>query len=307
LAYLAHRAGWKRIVRDTTIANVSTLRRWYRRLITAAPVNSGGKPPINETTVALILRMATENSWGNDAWGRQRIRDELGHLDIDISASSVRNILHRHGIPPAPGRGRGRDEPVAVIAADTVAIDFCTTTVGTSDSASPLRCAYILIAIHLVSRAATVIGITVAKPNADFMEQCAMALIGPGGFLSVNHATNIRMDHDGLFSPDFRKRLSEAGINVQRTDVKCPWQNGHAERFVQTIKNGILRKAIWADEAALRLGCEVFIQHDRTERPHQALDGRIIEPPANSRSRTGPIMCRQHLGGLINHYYRLAC
>jgi transposase len=48
----------------------------------------------------LILRLARENS----SWGYLRIAGELRKLGIAISASSVRNILARAGLPPAPQR-----------------------------------------------------------------------------------------------------------------------------------------------------------------------------------------------------------
>jgi len=308
LAYLGHRAGWKRIARDATIAAVKTLRRWYRRLIAPLSTNTGGKPPIEQATIDLILVMAKDNSFVNDGWGRRRISQALEDLNIEVSPSSVRNILNRHGIPPAHQRGRGRDEPEAVIAgadhADTVAIDFCSAAVGLGDADCPLRGAYVLVAIHIMSRAAIVIGITTTKPDAAFMAQCAHALIGPNGFLPAHQATRIRMDHDGIFSPDFRQGLTNAGFDVERTTPHCPWENGHAERFVKTLKYGILRKAIWADEAGLRRGCDVFIQHYLTERPHQALGGKVPQPGEHKSPATGPIMCRRYLGGLFNHYYR---
>jgi putative transposase len=311
LAHLAHRAGWKRIARDATIATVRTLRRWYRTLIAPDENHTGGKPRIDDATVELILQMARENSWGNDAWGRRRIKGELHGLDITVSASSIRNILRRHGIPPAPQRGRGGDDPAAIISAstdsghNTISIDFCTTTVGTGEEGSLLRRAYILIAIHLTSRIATVIGTTVAKPDADFMKHCADVLAGPNSFARTHHATNIRMDRDGIFSPAFRQRLIGTGVTIERIDAHCPWQNGHAERFIKTFKNGILRKAIWADVEGLQHACDVFINHYVTERPHQALGNMVIRP-AMSCPLTGPISCRRYFGGLINHYYREA-
>jgi putative transposase len=48
----------------------------------------------------LILRLARENS----SWGYLPIAGELRKLGIAVSASSVRNILVKAGLPPAPQR-----------------------------------------------------------------------------------------------------------------------------------------------------------------------------------------------------------
>ncbi len=48
----------------------------------------------------LILRLAAENP----SWGYKRIQGELVALGLPLSASSVWNVLHRHGMEPAPRR-----------------------------------------------------------------------------------------------------------------------------------------------------------------------------------------------------------
>ena len=44
----------------------------------------------------LILRLAAENP----SWGYKRIQGELVALGMPLSASSVWNLLHRHGMTP---------------------------------------------------------------------------------------------------------------------------------------------------------------------------------------------------------------
>jgi putative transposase len=48
----------------------------------------------------LILRLAAENP----TWGYKRIQGELVALGMALSASSVWNVLRRHGVEPAPRR-----------------------------------------------------------------------------------------------------------------------------------------------------------------------------------------------------------
>jgi putative transposase len=54
-----------------------------------------------------------------------------------------------------------------------------------------------------------------------------------------------------------------------------------------------------------RTGVREYVVHYHTERNHQGLDGRLLEPPAND-SGTGTIDCRERLGGLLRFYRRQA-
>ena len=51
---------------------------------------------------ARVVRMAVENP----QWGYTRIRGALSNLGHEIARTTVKRILHDHGIDPAPERSR---------------------------------------------------------------------------------------------------------------------------------------------------------------------------------------------------------
>jgi putative transposase len=79
-----------------------TVLRWHRELVrkkwTFPHKNKVGRPSINKDLDNMVLRLALENP----RWGYGKIQGELIKLSFKISQSTVRNILDRHGIQPAP-------------------------------------------------------------------------------------------------------------------------------------------------------------------------------------------------------------
>ncbi len=92
-------------------------RRWtYPRV-------GRGRPGLDEQVVALVVRLARENP----RWGYLRIVGECRQLGVRVSATSVRGILRRHRIGPAPRRsGPSWTQFLRAQAGGLLACDFFT-------------------------------------------------------------------------------------------------------------------------------------------------------------------------------------
>ena len=59
-------------------------------------------------------------------------------------------------------------------------------------------------------------------------------------------------------------------------------------------------------EMHLRLIINEYLRHYHAERTHQGLGNRLIDEPPANQDGTGPIRCRERLGGVLKLYFREA-
>jgi hypothetical protein len=93
-----------RSLRLSRLVTPDTLLGWHGRLIRwhwTYP-HRHGRPPIVARLAVLIEQMARETP----GWGYQPIQGELPGLGIRAGALTVRRVLRRLRIPPAPQRSR---------------------------------------------------------------------------------------------------------------------------------------------------------------------------------------------------------
>jgi putative transposase len=126
LRHQAIRANMPRSSRAARLVSPRTLLRWHRALVRRKwrqPRGQRGRPPTPSEVRALVLRLARENP----RWGHRRIGGELAKLGFGVSPSTIRRLLARAGLGPAPRRsGPGWREFLRAQAASIVACDFFT-------------------------------------------------------------------------------------------------------------------------------------------------------------------------------------
>src|SRR6266516_869164 len=127
---------------------------------------SPGRPPLPPGTVELIVRLARENP----RWGYQRLQGELRKLGIAVSATSIREVLRRHHLPPAPRRASTTWRAfLRAQAAGILATDFFTV------ETVLLMTLYVLFVIEVDTRQVRLAGVT-GHPSGPWMTQQAREL-----------------------------------------------------------------------------------------------------------------------------------
>ena len=279
-----------------------TLLTWYRNLIARKWTyarKGPGRPRVSREITELVLRMASENP----SWGYDRMQGALANLGYTVSSSTVANILQRHGIEPAPERGKRTSWRTFLKAHWDVlaAADFFTVEVWTPRG---LVTYYVLFVIHLATRRVCIAGAT-PTPNGAFMMQIARNLTDEyDGFLKGWRY--LIMDRDTKFTEAFRNALEREGVEPVRCPPRAPTCNAYAERFVRSIKEECLDRMILLGERSLRHALSEYEIHYLQERNHQGLGNQLLEPSKVVAFSTEPVQRRERLGGMLSFYHREA-
>jgi hypothetical protein len=198
------------------VVRPETLLRWHRELVakkwTYKRRGRPGRPPVDAEVRDLIVRLGRENP----RWGYQRIRGELLKLGLRISATTVRTILLRHGLDPAPRRtGPTWSEFLRSQAAGILACDFFTIETIT------LRTIYVLFFIELSTRKVHVAGVT-SHPDSAWVTQQARNLAIEDRFSGVRF---LLRDRDAKFAASFDEVFRTEGVRIIRTPIRAPRAN----------------------------------------------------------------------------------
>jgi len=223
----------------------------------------------------------------------------LGHR---IGASTIRRILKRLGVPPAPIRRNHttwrrflRTQASTMLARDFFHVDCALT----------LQRLYVFFVIEVDSRYVHILGIT-ANPDGPWTTQQARNLLMDFGE-RADQFNVLSRDRAGQFTDAFDAVLAGAGVTARKIPPRSPRANTYAERFVRTARSEVTDRMLIFGERHLRRTLDEYARHYNGRRPHRALQ---LQPPRSNRPALDltyeRIQRRPVLGGLITEYERAA-
>jgi transposase InsO family protein len=243
----------------------------------------GGRPKISAEVRHLIRRMSVENP----LWGAPRIHGELLKLGVQVAQSTVAKYMARRG----GGSSQTWKTFLRNHAAGIAAMDFLIVpTIG-------FRLLFVLVILRHQRRRLMSLSVT-TNPTAEWIgHQITEA------FPWDDVPEHLIRDRDAAYGHAVTKRLAAIGIRDHPTAARSPWQNGHAERLIGSIRRECLDHVVVFGEAHLRRILAVYATYYNDTRTHLALgkDAPLCRPV----QRFGQVTARPILGGLHHEYGRI--
>ncbi len=275
------------VLEAIVILKPATVIRWQRRGFQAywrwKSRWRGGRPKINREIRSLIRQMSRENP----LWGAPRIHGELLMLGVDVAQSTVAKYMDRAGRPTSQGWKAFLCNHAAGIASIDL---FVVRTIS-------FKLLYGLVILHHGRRRLATVNVT-SHPTAEWIAgQVTEAFPwneAPGHLIR---------DRDGTFGPAYVRRVRAMGIRDRPTAPRSPWQNGHAERLIGSIRRECLDHLIVFGEAHLHRVLNAYASYYNQVRTHLSLDKDA--PEFRRVQRVGNVAALPVLGGLHHHYVRV--
>jgi len=283
-------SGWKQAL---IIVSPETVVRWHRagfalywRAISKARRVIGRKR-ISKELRELIFRMAAENP----SWGAPRIHGELRMLGLDVSERTISRWMKR--APRDPERAkrwlaflRNHREAIA-------AMDFF--------SVPTLRFS-VLYGFFVIShdrRQILYFNVTKHPTSLWIVQQLRES------FPFESSPRFLIFDRDGKYGIEVPAAIRSLKIQPVRTCFESPWQNGVAERWVESCRHDLLDHIIALNERHLKRLLSDYVRYYHEDRTHLGLrkqtpDGRTCS------AGPGLVTSYKRLGGLHHRYDRAA-
>jgi transposase InsO family protein len=219
--------------------------------------------------------------------GAQRIHGELLKLGIEVAQSTVAKYLATRG----GGSSQTWKTFLRNHAAGIAAMDFLIA----PTVSFPLL--FVLVILRHQRRRLISLSVTGSPTAERIAHQITDAF-------PWNEAPNILIrDRDGSYGHAVTRRLAHMGIRDHPTAPRSPWQNGHPERLIGSIRRECLDHIVVFGEAHLRRILAAYATYYNDVRTHLAL-GKDA-PARRPIQRFGEIAVRPILGGLHHEYCRM--
>jgi transposase InsO family protein len=226
----------------------------------------------------LILEMSRANPF----WGAPRIHGEL--LKRWASTSPSRRSRRR-------GPSQGWKPFLRNHAPNTAAMDlFVVPTVG-------FKFLYGIVILRLGRRRLMWTNVT-ANPTAEWIAQQITE-----AFPWDQAPHHLLRDSDGSYGAAVIRRLQAMAIRDHPIAPLSPWQNGHVERLIGSIRRDCLDHVIIFGEAHLRRILAEYATYYNKLRTHRSLTKDA--PLHRAIERLGAITSQPILGGLHHRYCRI--
>jgi putative transposase len=284
---------WPRWKQSLIIVAPETVVRWhgagfrlYWKVISRTRTAFGRRQTPKEVR-ELIFRMVAENS----TWGAPRIHGELLMLGFDVSERTISRWMKRAPRDPEPGKRwlaflRNHREAIA-------AMDFFTVPTLTFGA---LYCFFI---IGHDRRHILHFNVTKHPTSAWIVQQLREA------FPFDSAPRFLIFDRDSKYGSEVPPAIRSLRITPVRTSYESPWQNGVAERWVESCRRDLLDHVIPVNERHLKRLLSEYIRYYHEDRTHLGLAKRTPgnRVPLTNRDR---IIAIPRLGGLHHRYERAA-
>ncbi len=244
----------------------STLYRWLHKIENQSQL----RIPANKTPME-IAALIWEITKANVSWGRVRIANQLGLLNIFISASTVRNILNR---PQPPQQPVSQTKPEKTEEGEERSIPAWYPNHVWSIDTTDVLCwglwpIKVCVVIDHFSRK-VMAAVPLEGPNAGWINNALESAIGKYG--APKH---IISDQAGVFTGDvFAEILDTYSIKPRLGAVGKHGSIAVTERVIKTLKYEWLKRvAIIRSFGHLTMLCKEFAAWYNSWRPHMTLDG----------------------------------
>jgi transposase InsO family protein len=264
------------ILQVLTVVRPETVGRWHRtgfRLYWRWKSRSrGGRPKIEAELRALIRRMNRENP----LWGAPRIHGELLKVGFEVAQSTVaKYMVKRRGPPSQEWRTFLHNHAPDIAAMDM----FVVPTIG-------FKLLYAIAIMRLDRRCLVWTNVTM-NPTAEWIARQITE-----AFPWDQSPRYLLRDRDRSYGSIVRRRLQAMGIRDHPTAPRSPWQNGHVERLIGSIRRECLDHIVVMGEASLRRTLKAYARYyNEVRTPDHYTRIRLRRVRSNSPERSARGLC----------------